>query len=382
MAWKEDNVAEKRLEFIKMAFDERYSFTELCDRFGIARSNGYKWIDRYLMAGLEGLLDKRRGPRRSPLKTPEEIEAILLQERDRHPHWGAGKLLAVLARDMPDIKAWPARSTVHNILNRHGRVQSTRRRRKHEHPGKPFVHADQPNCLWAADFKGQFRLGDARICYPLTITDHHSRHLHACKALTSTKMRPARAVFLYVFREFGLPEAILTDNGPPFASTGIGGLTELSIWWLRLGIQHLRTQPSHPEQNGRHERMHRTLKYEATIPPKHSLRAQQAAFDHFRQEYNTLRPHDALDQATPASCYVPSPRPYPERLPPVDYPGSFVTRLVSSNGSIRWFSAPIFISKGLAGQHVGLEEVDDGIWAVYFAKAALGRLDVRTGTVK
>lgn len=382
MSWKEDReVAEIRLEFIRLLQDGRYTVVELCDRFGVARSTAYKWVDRYLEGGLDGLKDRRRGPKRSAIRTSQELEDMIVAERDRHRTWGPRKLLITLAADFPDVP-WPAPSTVHEILKRYGRIQSKRPRRKHEHPGKPFVASDLPNTIWAADYKGQFRLGNGSVCYPLTVTDHFSRSLLGCRALSSTSLKPARAVFLGLFRTYGLPEAILTDNGVPFASVGLAGLSQLSIWWMRLGIRHLRTQPSSPQQNGRHERMHRTLKAEATKPPAQTLRAQQAVFDRFQQEYNELRPHEAHGQRTPSAFYQPSPRPYPERLPPLDYPGNFVVRKVASNGSFRWLSAPVFLTKALEGQHIGLEETADGIWSVYFAKALIGRLDERTGTVK
>lgn len=383
MPWPvEKDVAQKRLEFIKLMEDGRYSMVELCEMFGIARSNAYKWLHRYVAGGLEGLKDRRRSPHSSPLKTPSEIEELIVQERDRHATWGPRKLLVVLSRDYPDIASWPAASTVYDILKRHGRVQSVRRRRRHEHPGKPFVVSELPNSVWSADFKGQFRLGNGRLCYPLTVADGYSRVLLGCEALTSPSYVLAYRVFHDLFVEYGLPEAILTDNGTPFASTGLGGLSQLSVWWLRLGIRPVRTQPSHPEQNGRHERMHRTLKAEATRPAQQTHRAQQHAFMRFRHEYNDVRPHEGIGQQVPSSLYAPSPRRYPKRLPPVEYPGTFVTRLVSDNGSIRWNAAQIFVTTALAGQHIGLEEIGDGIWAVYFGTAQIGRLNARTGTVK
>ena len=382
MSWKEDKeVAEIRLEFIRLVQDGRYTVVELCERFGVARSTAYKWVDRYLEGGLDGLKDLRRGPRHPALRTGEEVEERIVAERDKHRTWGPRKLLVTLTADYPDV-VWPAPSTVYEILKRHGKIQSKRPRRKHEHPGKPFVASELPNGIWAADFKGQFRLGNGSLCYPLTVTDHFSRALLACHALPSTTHRRTRAVFLQLFKEYGLPEAILTDNGVPFVSIGLAGLSQLSIWWMRLGIRHIRTQPSHPQQNGRHERMHRTLKAEATKPPAQTMRSQQAAFDRFRQEYNNHRPHEALGQRAPMDFYQASPRPYPERLPPIDYPKNFVVRKVSSNGSIRWLSAAVFVTKSLEGQHIGLEETGDGLWSVYFSRVRVGKLDERTGTVK
>lgn len=258
MPWKDNKVvAEKRLEFVKLLQDGRYSMTELCERFGISRTNGYKWMDRYLEAGMDGLKDRRRAPHSSSLRTPREVEDKIVQERDRHPRWGPRKLRALLMRDYPDTR-WPAGSTFYEILKRQGRIQSKRRRRKHEHPGRPFVEMDLPNSVWSADYKGQFRLGDGKHCYPLTVADGYSRYLLGCDALGSTRLDTAHKTFRRLFETYGLPEAILTDNGAPFTSTGLGGLTQLNVWWLRLGIRHLRTQPSHPQRNGRHERMHRT----------------------------------------------------------------------------------------------------------------------------
>lgn len=382
MSWKEDkSVMEVRLEFVKLWEDGRYTMTELCERFGVSRNNAYKWLKRYREEGLEGLKDRRRRPMSSPHATPREVERLVVAERDAHPTWGPRKLLAVLERDVPDV-AWPSASTIYALLKRNSRIESHGRRRRHAHPGKPFPQMNAPNSVWAADYKGQFKLGNGRTCYPLTVTDGCSRYLLACQGLSSTKYVLARGVFQRAFQEYGLPDAILTDNGPPFASTGLHGLTQLSVWWLRLGIRHLRTEPSSPQQNGRHERMHRTLKKEATKPPMQTLRAQQREFDRFRREYNEVRPHEALGQQTPASVYRPSPRPYPDRLPNVDYPNTFVTRLVSTSGAIRWNSAQISVTTALAGQHVGLEEVDDGLWDVYFATARVGRLDVRTAIVK
>lgn len=382
MSWKEDkDVAEKRLEFVKLVQDGRYTVTEACERFGIARSNGYKWIRRYLSGGMDALKDLRRAPKSSPQRTSDEFEALILEERDRHRTWGPRKLLAVLTRDYPDLEGWPAASTVYEILKRHGRIQSRRRGRRHAHPGRPYVEMNLPNSVWSADYKGQFRLGNGRLCYPLTVADGYSRCLLACEALSSTSLEPARRVFVKLFKEYGLPEASLTDNGVPFASQGLGGLTRLTVWFLRLGIRLLRTEPASPEQNARHERMHRTLD-EVLVPPQQTHRAQQRVFDEFRHEYNEVRPHEGLAMKTPSAFYQPSPRPYPPRLPPVEYPSNFVVRLVSSSGSIRWHAAQIFVGSALAGQHVGLEETGDGIWSLYFATALLGKLDVRTGTVK
>ncbi len=383
MPWQSDeNVFERRLKFVRMALDGRYRMTELCELFGVSRNNAYKWLKRYREEGAEGLRDRSRVAKSHPAAVPTEVISAILEERDAHPTWGAKKIRAILERDYPEMRL-PARSTIHWILKRNGRVQAKRpRRTRHEHPGKPFVPMDLPNSVWSADYKGQFRLQQGRNCYPLTVADGHSRYLLGCDALSSTRFALAHKVFRRLFIEYGLPEAILTDNGSPFASTGLRGLTQLSVWWLRLGIKLIRTQPSHPEQNGRHERMHRTLKAEATMPAQYTFIQQQRAFDRFRLEYNEVRPHEALDMATPASFYSPSPRPYPARLPKVGYPPHFITRLVATTGYIRWHSDKVYVSKPLANQYVGLEEVDDGIWSVYFGTNLIGRLNDRNLTIR
>ena len=382
MSWKDKTtVVEKRLEFVKLCDDGRYTVSSLCERFGVSRKNGYKWLQRYREEGIDGLKDKRRAPRSQPFRISDDIEEALLAERDAHPHWGPRKILAVLRRDAPD-EQWPVASTVYDVLKRNGRIKSQRRRHKHQHPGKPVVEMDRPNSVWCIDFKGQFKLGNGQWCYPLTVTDGFSRALLCAHALTSTKLEPVRRVFIRLFKKYGLPEVILSDNGTPFASTGIRGLSRLSVWWIRLGIRHVRTEPSSPEQNGRHERMHRTLKAETTKPPKQTMKAQQREFDRFQHEYNCVRPHEALGQETPISRYAKSPRQYPKRLDYVDYPRNFLIRLVSASGEFCWRNKHVFLSTALAGQHVGLEETDDGIWSIYFASEELGRLDVRTNTVK
>jgi putative transposase len=237
---------------------------------------------------------------------------------------------------------------------------------------------DAPNAVWTADFKGQFRLGDASPCYPLTIADGYSRLLLSCRALTSTRVEESRPVFVRAFQEYGLPTRLRSDNGVPFATQALGRLSALSVWWVRLGILPDLTEPASPQQNGRHERMHRTLKHETTRPPRHSRRAQQHRFEAWRMEFNELRPHEALADATPASVYTPSPRPYPARLPPLDYPGHYEVRRVSRNGGIRWHTQWVNVSQTLGGEAIGLVEIDDAEWDVYFGPLRLGRFHERT----
>ena len=278
------------------------------------------------------------------------------------------------------IRSWdlPARTTVFEILNRHGMVPKKRRRRAIGHPGRPTSQVLAPNDLWCADFKGEFKTGDGIYCYPLTVTDDHSRFLLGCQGLLSTKVIGAKPVFTRLFKEYGLPKRIRTDNGVPFATNTLARLSKLSAWWVRLGVLPELIEPGRPQQNGRHERMHRTLKAEATRPPAGSCRAQQRKFNHFREEFNQERPHEALDMHTPGSCYESSPREMPNRLPPLEYPDRFEVRYVSANGGIRWKKhAWVNVSTVCIGEYVGLEEIDDGVWDVYFGPLRLGRLHDR-----
>lgn len=358
----------------------RYSMTELCQRYAISRKTGYKWAQRYVEEGLEGLRDRSRAPHRSPYRTSEPVRQALIQCRQAHPTWGPKKLVRVLARREPSW-SWPAPSTAGEILRQAGLVPRRRRRRRTAAPTQPpRVEPQAPNELWTADFKGEFRTGDRRYCYPLTIADRHSRFLLQCRALPSTAGLGARAWFERTFQEYGLPEGILTDNGPPFGSRAIHRLSRLGVWWLRLGIRLLRIQPGHPEQNGAHERMHRTLKGQTARPPAAGLRTQQRCFDAFVHEYNHERPHEALDFQCPESLYQVSDRPYPSRLPAVEYPGHFEVRKVRHNGEIQWRGQRHFLSETLEGEAVGFEEIDDGLWSVHFTTVLLARFDEREGS--
>jgi putative transposase len=364
---------DQRTQFIADYLRDRLSVTELCELYSISRKTGYKWIDRYLTHGPQGLEERSRRPSTSPRHTPDHVVAEILDARRHHPSWGAKKLLSILSQRHPRWP-WPARSTVCDILSRHGLVPKKRQRRAIGHPGKPTSHIGAPNEVWSADFKGHFKTSDGRYCSPLTITDGYSRFLLACQALSSTRAQEAKPVFTRVFKEFGLPQRIRTDNGVPFATNTLGRLSQLSAWWVRLGILPEFIEPGKPHQNGRHERMHRTLKAETTRPPGANLRAQQQQFTHFREEFNPARPHEALDMRTPAACYDPSPRAMPTKPPPLEYPDRFEVRYVSANGGIRWNHQWVNVSHVCIGEYVGLEEIDDGIWNVYFGPLKLGRL--------
>lgn len=373
MPWSQTSPMDQKTQFIADYLRGTLSFTELCQLYGISRKTGYKWVDRYLHQGPAGLEEQSRRPRKSPHQTSPEIVAAIIEVRQRHPTWGAKKLLAILQKRHPN---WllPCRSTVCDILKRHDLVPKKPRRRHIGHPGKPNSQILAPNDIWSADFKGQFKTGDGIYCYPLTVTDGFSRYLLGCQALYSTAVATAKPVFTRLFKEYGLPKRIRTDNGVPFATNTLARLSSLSAWWIRLGILPELIEPGKPQQNGRHERMHRTLKAEATRPPAGNLAAQQRKFNCFRAEFNNVRPHEALDQETPASVYEASPREMPSRLPPLEYPDRFEVRYVSANGGIRWNCDWVNVSIVCAGEYVGLEEIDDGLWNVYFGPLKIGRL--------
>jgi len=348
----------------------------VCREFDISRKTGYKIFQRYKDIGLEGLTDRSRRPYRQASKLPFQIEKLIVQLKREHPSWGAPKIREKIRRLHDDIQT-PAISTVHAVLDRHGLVTRPRRRR-YKAQGTALSRPLQPNDLWCADYKGEFMLADRRYCYPLTVTDFASRYLICCEALSTTAELYAFAAFERIFRDFGLPLGIRTDNGLPFASANaLFGLSRLSVWWLRLGIQIERIQPGHPQQNGRHERMHLTLKKEATKPAAHNLLQQQAKFDDFVGCYNDERPHQAINMKYPSELYRPSPRPY-SGLPELEYPFHDKTVTVTRCGRICIAKRKINLSTVFAGQKIGLKEVSDRIWLVTFMQYDLGFFDHET----
>lgn len=357
----------------------QWSMTELCQRFQISRPTGYKWIERIREEGLEAVEDRSRAPDRHPNQTPGKLEREILALREKYG-WGAKKLLHILKRRHPH-EDLPARSTVNAILDRHGKLRKSRRRRKWAHPGAARLRTDAPNQVWPADFKGQFKTKDSIYCYPLTVTDHYSRKLLLCKGLPSVKTEGAKPAFARLFQEFGLPDAIRTDNGVPFASQGIYGLCELNVWWMRLGIVHQRITPRSPQENGQHERMHKDLKREATRPPAANLRQQQKLLDAFQDRYNAERPHEAIGGAFPDELYKPSKKKYSGRLRRPEYPGHFEIRKISTFGAFRFHSKQIFLSNALVHDYIGLEEIDEGIWNIVYYNTVLGRLNRKTGKI-
>lgn len=376
MPWSQTSPMDQRVQFIADYLRGMLSMVELCASYGISRKTGYKWIDRYLRDGPEGLEDQSRRPERNPNQTPAKIEAAFIQARQRHPTWGAKKLLTLLTRRHPGWP-WPSRTTVCNILRRNGLVVGKKRRRVIGHPGRPTTEAAAANELWCADYKGQFKTGNGIYCYPLTVTDTYSRYIIGCQGLAGTKFKDAQTVFTRLFKEYGLPRRIRTDNGTPFASYSLARLSRLSAWWVRLGVIPEFIEPGKPQQNGKHERMHRTLKAETTKPPARNLQAQQRKFNRFVTEFNHVRPHEALDMATPASLYQPSNREMPTKLVRFEYPDRFVTRYVSGNGGFRWHHQWVCVSMACVGEYLGLEEIDNGIWNVYFGPLKLGRFHER-----
>ena len=375
MPWKECHVVDERLRFVARLLDGE-KMAGLCREFGISRKTGYKIYTRYKDCGVEGLTDRSRRPYRQANQLPVQIEALIVGLKKEYPRWGAPKIRERLRRRYPGVSC-PAISTVHAVLDRHGLVRR-RRRRRYRAEGTALSRPTTPNALWCADYKGEFMLADRRYCYPLTVTDFASRYLLTCEALATTKEAYAFAVFERAFKDFGLPGAIRTDNGVPFASpVALYGLSRLSVWWLRLGIAIERIKPGHPEQNGRHERMHLTLKTEATRPASPNFLQQQARFDAFVEYYNRERPHQALGMQVPAEHYTRSSQPY-RGLDELDYPLHDWTATVTHCGRICYNRRKINLSQVFAGQRVGVKQVDDTIWLVSFMHYDLGYFDHET----
>lgn len=371
---------DERVRFVGKLL-EGESMTDVCREFGISRKTGYKIFARYKDQGAEALCDRSRRPVRYANQLPEQIERLIVSLKREKPHWGARKIRELLVRRLDGDIRIPAKSTIHAVLHRHGLVKGIGRPR-HRATGTPLSSGLAPNDLWCADFKGEFKLGNGRYCYPLTVTDHASRFLLLCEALESTREDTAITAFEQLFGERGLPAAIRSDNGVPFASpNALFNLSKLSVWWLRLGIQIERIRPGHPEQNGRHERMHLTLKKEATRPPGMNSLQQQARFDDFVREFNDERPHEALAMKTPAEVYAASLRPY-RGLPELSYPLHDRDVLVTACGRICMYRKRINISTVLAGQRVGIKEVDEGIWIVSFMQYDLGYIDLEQKTLQ
>jgi transposase InsO family protein len=382
MPWRETSVMEERLRFVARLL-EGEGMSEVCRDFGISRKTGYKIFNRYRQDGLEALTDRSRRPVRYANQLPDAIEAMIVRYKEEKPHWGARKIRELLVRKLAGDIRIPANSTVHAVLDRHGLVSQARKRlRANKAVGTALSQAYNANDLWCADFKGEFKLGNGRYCYPLTVTDQASRYLLACEAFESTREHAVLQAFHRLFAEYGLPRGIRSDNGLPFASpNGLYNLSKLSVFWLRLGITIERIRPGRPQQNGRHERMHLTLKKEATRPPARTFLQQQARFDEFVREFNRERPHEAIGMKVPADLYSASSRPY-LGLPHIDYPFHDRDVLVTHCGRVCMCRKKINISTVLAGQKLGLKEVEDGIWLVSFMHYDLGYIDLEQRTLQ
>lgn len=379
MPWKESHLVMERMLFInRLQAGEK--MVDLCQEFGISRKTGYKFLERFEKHGETGLFNQSTRPVRLARSTAVTVENLIIQTRQEHPTWGAAKIREILSRRNPGVRL-PVRSTVHEILSRHGFIKAKRPQKRFKACPTGLSNPSDPNELWCADFKGQFRLQNRSYCYPLTMTDYASRFLICCEGIENTRTEEAQTVFEVAFKEYGLPGAIRTDNGSPFSTRGLLGLSRLSLWWLKLGIQHERIVPGKPQQNGRHERMHLTLKQETTRPAGQNFLQQQERFDLFIHEFNTERPHAALDMATPASKYKPSERKFPSHVPEPDYPAHDYACYVNNSGKVYVPGSGDFnLSTILMGEMVGLKQVDDMLWEVDFMDLNLGYYDQQEGT--
>ena len=366
---------EQRIQFVMDVLDNTYSMSALCRAYGVSRKTGYKWLFRYQQGGLDALHDRSRAPHRHPQEIFLSVKQAILAVKTRFPQWGAPKIRARLKREHPDWQRYPAVSAIGLFLHNQHLTHPRRRRHRASPTPVPLTDGRYVNQVWCADFKGYFRTQDGSRCNPLTISDHASRYLLCCRHVDRMSHDPAKTCFQQAFRRYGLPEVIGTDNGSPFASIGLAGLSRLSYWWIRLGICPERIEPGHPEQNGRHERMHKTLKAHTAAPSAKTLAAQQKCFDRFRREYNRQRPHEALQMRTPSDYYHRSLRPYPKRLPPVWYPESMRVRRVRPNGEIKLDNKPLYLSQSLARESVGIEQTDDDSSRLWYCDYLLGRID-------
>jgi len=383
MPWRSTDIVKERTKFILEwerrwhACEGRVNLASLCREFGVSRDAGYRWIRRYQAADhdISAVIDRSHRPTTMPMKVDEQVEDLVVAARKAYPRWGPKKIRSLLVERYADVEV-PAPSTIGEILKRRGLSQRPARRRRRSTPfSSPFAEVVDPNTTWCADFKGQFRTTDGKWCYPLTIIDAHTRFLIRCEALLEPTGDAVKDVFDSAFQEYGLPSAIRTDNGPPFASVGAASLTPLSVWWLRLGIRPERIAPGKPQQNGRQERFHRTLKSETAVPPKPHLRAQQRAFDLFRREYNFERPHEALGQRPPARFYTRSAKRYPRKLLEAEREPWFQYARANRNGAVVWDGKRIYVSSALAYETIelrGTEEEDT--YDLYFHELLLGRL--------
>lgn len=381
MPWKVKEPMDERIGLIADWKSGKYNITELAVIYGVSRKTVYKWTRRYEEKGIEGLKELSRAPLSHPTQTTEEVIEELIKEKLEHGNWGPKKIVKRLVARRPDIQ-WPAVCTVEKWLRRHGLVKERRRRKRVPPYSEPFLQCNAPNKVWSADFKGQFRMGDGTWCYPLTVSDNMSRYLLMCRGVESPSHDDTQQWFERAFRTYGLPGSIRTDNGTPFAGRGITGLSRLSVWWIKLGIRPERIECGKPQQNGRHERMHRTLKEETATPPMADMNRQQMRFEEFRQEYNNERPHESLEMKTPAMVYEASSVRYPEKVVAPQYDEGGDVRKVRKGGEIGFRGNYYFLSELLAGEQVGLMEVDNGRYEVRFGFHPICMIDLKEKKVR
>ncbi|NQV38739.1 MAG: transposase [Candidatus Marinimicrobia bacterium] len=377
MPWKERTKMDEKRFLIKEYLTHNYSITELSERFGISRPIAYKYIERFKSEGWEGLEARSSRPHHFPTKTPIEIEKQILDLRKKRPRYGARKLKAILERENATV-TYPPRSTINSILSRHNLTNQPKRRRRIK-PKHVYSVAKYANDIWTTDYKGDFKMGDGKRCYPLTLCDMYSRYIIGIQGMYTTNLKDAKAFYIRVFKEYGLPDSMLSDNGVPFAAAqALARLTRLSAWWIRLGITPIFIDPASPAQNGKHERMHRELKADTAKPPASNLQSQQRKFNRFTDEYNTYRPHEALNDDVPAQHYGKSNREYTDKIKPYEYPDTYIVKYVSKNGAVRWPGNKwLYVSTSISGYNIGLNEIDNGLYCVWYHNVRLGYLNER-----
>lgn len=381
MPWKEIKPMDQKIKMISDWCEHDDNISSLAVKYGLSRKTVYKWVNRYEAEGIDGLKDQSRAPKQCHNKTSDDIINLLVKEKYRHKRWGPKKIIAWLKDKDPD-KRWPASSTAGEWFKKLGLSRKRRLRKRVPPYTEPFLKCSFPNDIWSADYKGQFKTDDNRLCYPLTITDNRTRYLLACHGLSGPRYEETREVFKATFKEYGMPYAIRVDNGAPFASRNVTGLSRLSIWWIKLGIIPERIAKGKPEQNGRHERMHRTLKEYTINPPAMGMQEQQERFDAFQVEYNEERPHEALGQKPPASIYRKSDREYKEKLFHPEYDSSFSVRRIWHKGQIRFKGVYYYLSELLCNESVGLKEIDDGVWQINFGFQPISILNLHTKRIE
>ena len=373
MSWMETEPMNEKLKFIAAYLNNDFhTFESLCERFNISTKTGYKFVNRFEAEGIDGLKERSRAPHNNGNKMPAFIEQNILNVKSRYPYWGSKKVVSYLKQKNSEI-AWPARSTIDDLFKRHDLVIPRKRKKQVAPYTEPFALCEKPNDIWSMDYKGQFKLGNKQYCYPLTITDNYSRYILAIKGSKRISRDTTKHVLDELFSEFGLPYAIRSDNGVPFAGTGLGGLSQLSIWLIKLGVIPERIRKGQPQENGRHERMHFTLKQETAAPPQYNLSQQQRQFDQFKKIFNEERPHEGINFERPAWLYTPSDRAYSRRFAPIEYDTNLcTTRMIRTNGTIKWKGSEIFISELLTGENIALKPYDEHEWIIYFSFFPLG----------